>query len=161
MASSLPENWGLINGEIGFDKLEVQEIDSALLMSLLEESHAEECDDERLSTVMRSLEAEIDPKMIHGHEFAGDPTSDGCQLSDFKQVDGQDWPVSHDLEFNWMEIDMVPSSPSDDVARWYMGACGDDMQGFIEFDAASQLYHGAPPEEHTYSYGSLWQETHT
>ncbi|GMP66240.1 hypothetical protein CsSME_00026673 [Camellia sinensis var. sinensis] len=68
VVSVVTENWASINSDADeFEKFEIPEIDSALLMSLLEESQADQdCDDddERLMTVIRSLEAEIDPNVM-------------------------------------------------------------------------------------------------
>lgn len=57
MASFVHENYESVKGCDEYDT-------SALLMSqLLDESHIEDCDDERLTSVIRSLEAEIEPIM--------------------------------------------------------------------------------------------------
>ncbi|KAA8526708.1 hypothetical protein F0562_009063 [Nyssa sinensis] len=158
-SSSLPENWACINGNGDSDKFEVTEIDSAILMSLLEESQGEECDDERLKSVIRSLEAEIDPTMMDGHDSLvelgwGTANMDGCQLSVGGQVDGQDCLTSHDLDFNWMELDTVPSSPGDEMTNWYVEPCGDEMDGVIEFGSVrdySHMYYGIPLDENGYA----------
>uniref|UniRef100_A0A5B7ASK9 Uncharacterized protein n=1 Tax=Davidia involucrata TaxID=16924 RepID=A0A5B7ASK9_DAVIN len=159
MASSKPENWACINGNDDFDNFEVTEINGALLMSLLEESQGEECDDERLRSVIQSLEAEIDSNMMDGHDSLVE-TEWGSQLSGGGQVDGHDCSTSHDLDFNWMDMEMVPSLPGDDMTNWYMDPCGDEMDGIIEFGGVrdySHIYYGIPLEEN--GCGSLWQET--
>ncbi|KAL6975551.1 hypothetical protein U1Q18_024345 [Sarracenia purpurea var. burkii] len=167
-ATSVPENWACINGgdEYEFDKFEVLEINGTLLVSLLEESQVEECDDERLTSVIRSLEAEIYPIKIGDHNL---PTllewgssSDNCQPSDAAQVDGQDCSAAHDLDFHWMDVEMDPSSPSDGMANWYMDPCGDELEGIIEFGGIgdSLIFFGVPLEEEL-SYGTLWQGPHS
>jgi len=169
MAGSLPEK-AFINGvDEGLDQFEVQEIDGALLMSLLEESNAEDCDDDKLTSVIRSLEAEIDPNMMDGHDLSMDlgwgSNPENFQPFDVAQVDDLDCSISHDLDdFDWMEMEMEmipPSSPSDEMNNWYMDPCGDELDGVIGFGAVtdfSNMYYGVPLEELT--YGSLWQETH-
>ncbi|KAL7186100.1 hypothetical protein ACSBR2_027956 [Camellia fascicularis] len=171
VVSVVTENWASINGDADeFEKFEIPEIDSALLMSLLEESQADQdCDDddERLMTVIRSLEAEIDPDVMDGHDLdmdiEWDSNLEGGRSTG--QVEAQDWPTSKSdqLAFNWMEdVEMGPSSPSDDMAIWYMEEpYGVEMDGVIEVGGVgdySHIYFGVPLEEH--AYGSLWQETH-
>ncbi|GFZ07605.1 hypothetical protein Acr_19g0005420 [Actinidia rufa] len=157
MAASVPENWACINGDDDeFDQFKVNEIDSDLLMSLLEELHGEECDDERLTSMIRSLEAEINPIVMDGHDLPMH-NSDSCQPSDAAQVDGQDCSMAHDLDLHWMHVEMAPASPSDEMTNWYMDPCGDEFDGVR--DHSQNLYGVVHLEE--LSYGSLWQETHT
>lgn len=52
-------SWNCNLDDNDLERLEVPEIDGALLMELLEESDADEAEDDRLRFVMRSLEAEI------------------------------------------------------------------------------------------------------
>ena len=163
MAASVPENWACINADDDeFDQFEVNKIDGAFLMSLLEESHNEECDDERLTSVSRSLEAEINPIVIDGHDSPMHEL-DNCQPSEAAQVDGQDSSMAHDLDLHWMDVEMDPASPSDEMTNWYMDPCGDEFDAIIEFggvrDHSQNLYGVVHLEE--LSYGSLWQETHT
>ncbi|KAA8524069.1 hypothetical protein F0562_010500 [Nyssa sinensis] len=148
MASS--ENWACINGKNDFDNFEVKEVDGALLMSLLEESQGEECDDERLKSVIQSLEAEIDSDMMDGHDSLVEPEwcshMEGCQRCRAGQVDSHDCLISHDLDFNWMGMDMnmnmnmdmvMASMANDDMTNWYMDPCGDEMHEIIEFGVLS------------------------
>ncbi|XP_059664514.1 uncharacterized protein LOC132310349 [Cornus florida] len=165
MASALPENWSHINGSDDFDQFEVPEINTALLMSLLEESQVEECDDERLRSVIQSLEAVIDPNRLDGHDSLvemewGSGNLNGCTTpSDGEQLNGQDCSTSLDLDFSWMDVEMVPSSPSDEMTNWYMDSFRDGTDGVIELGDYSQICYGMPLEEH--EYGSLWQESHS
>ncbi|KAG5551475.1 hypothetical protein RHGRI_009786 [Rhododendron griersonianum] len=166
MAGSLPENWACINGnDHDFDQFEIQEIDGALLMSLLEESSPEDCDNDKLTRVMKSLEAEIDQKIVDGLDLSMDlglgTDSEGFQpFFDAAQVDYLDGSISHSLDdFDWMEVEMIPpSSPSDEMNNWYMDPCGDELDDIIGFGDFSNMYYGVPLEE--LAYGSLWQETH-
>ncbi|XAR56394.1 hypothetical protein NMG60_11036862 [Bertholletia excelsa] len=161
------ENWACLNG-IGedFDKLEVPGIDSSLLKSLLEESQADECDDERLNSVIRSLEAEIDPNAMSVSDSSMDgewvvSNSDDCQSSDlYQHMDDQDYSMAHDLDhFNWMEVEMAPSLPCDELNNWYLEPCEVEVNeyGGVTVRDHSHMYHyGVPSEED--AYGSLWQE---
>ena len=162
MAASVPENWACINAAADeFDQFEVNKIDGVLLMSLLEESHNEECDDERLTSVIRSLEAEINPIVMDGHDSPMHEL-DNCQPSEAAQVDDQDSSMAHDLDLYWMDVEMGPASPSDEMTNWYMDPCGDEFDAIIEFGCVSdysQNLYGVHLEE--LSYGCLWQETHT
>ncbi|KAI8557987.1 hypothetical protein RHMOL_Rhmol04G0053900 [Rhododendron molle] len=165
MAGSLPENWACINGnDHDFDQFEIQEIDGALLMSLLEESSPEDCDNDKLTRVMKSLEAEIDQKIVDGLDLSMDlgwgTDSKGFQPFDAAQTNDLDGLISHSLDdFDWMEVEMIPrSSPSDEMDNWYMDPCGDALDGIVGFGDFSNMYYGVPLEE--LAYGSLWQETH-
>ncbi|KAF7112657.1 hypothetical protein RHSIM_RhsimUnG0205200 [Rhododendron simsii] len=166
MAVSLPEHWACVDGnDHDFNQFEVQEIDGALLMSLLEEPNAEDCDNGQLTSVIRSLEAEIDPDLINGDDLSMElgwgADSEGFQPFDAAQVNGLDFcSIAHDLDdFDWMEVEMIPpSSPSNEMNNWYMDPCGDELDGIIGFGDFSNMYYGVPLEE--LAYGSLWQETH-
>ncbi|MBA0791853.1 hypothetical protein Gohar_016401 [Gossypium harknessii] len=60
MALMLTENPRLINRSNGVEEIGVPEIDTGLLMSLLDESQSEEyCNEEQITSLMESLEAEI------------------------------------------------------------------------------------------------------
>ncbi|KAK9266474.1 hypothetical protein L1049_021386 [Liquidambar formosana] len=165
MASPIFENYACINGDDDFNQFEVSEINGALLMSLLEESQGEVGDDDRLMSVIRSLEAEISPNRTYGldspMELEFGVNQEDYQLCNAGQVDGQDCSTSADLDFGWIDMELTSSSPSDDVTNWYMDPCGDEMDGIIEFGGVSdysQIYYGVPLEEH--GYNSLWQDTY-
>ncbi|XVF79260.1 hypothetical protein PTKIN_Ptkin14bG0207000 [Pterospermum kingtungense] len=88
------------------EEIEVPEIDAALLMSLLAESHCDEyCNEEQVNRLMESLEAEIRVQANHSScdfNISGDKQSN----------DGFDC-------FEWTdEMEMVPSSPTDNT-NWY------------------------------------------
>ncbi|GFZ05284.1 hypothetical protein Acr_17g0008560 [Actinidia rufa] len=159
MAASLSENPACINVDADeFEKFEVPEIDGALLLSFLEESLADECDDERLNGVIRSLEAEIDPNIVmDGGDLSMDniewgSESEGCQSFD------SGLPHLSDFDFNWVDTEIAPSSPSDEMTNWYM----EPIDGIIEFGGVgdySHIYYGVPLEEHAYG-SSCGQETY-
>ncbi|KAB2043723.1 hypothetical protein ES319_D01G037900v1 [Gossypium barbadense] len=141
MALMLTENPGLINGSNGVEEIGVPEIDAGLLMSLLEESQCEEyCNEEQVTSLMESLEAEI--RMVN----AGSCSIEGN--------------IGSNNYFEWSEMEMVPSSPSDDM-NWYVEDHVQEMSmdGYLvqfgnDFPLncyESQLENG---------FTSLWQETY-
>ncbi|MBA0705323.1 hypothetical protein Golax_017526 [Gossypium laxum] len=141
MALMLTENPGLINGSNGVEEIGVPEIDAGLLMSLLEESQCEEyCNEEQVTSLMESLEAEI--RMVN----AGSCSIEG--------------DIGSNNYFEWSEMEMVPSSPSDDM-NWYVEDHVQEMSmdGYLvqfgnDFPLncyESQLENG---------FTSLWQETY-
>ncbi|KAH1120658.1 hypothetical protein J1N35_003818 [Gossypium stocksii] len=142
MALMLTENPGLINGSNGvLEEIGVPEIDASLLMSLLEESQCEEyCNEEQVTSLMESLEAEI--RMVN----AG-----SCSI---------ERDIGSNNYFEWSEMEMVPSSPSDDM-NWYVEDHVQEMSmdGYLvqfgnDFPLncyESQLENG---------FTSLWQETY-
>ncbi|XWS27437.1 hypothetical protein CRYUN_Cryun26dG0115200 [Craigia yunnanensis] len=143
MALVLKEKQGLIDGSNIKEEIEVPEIDAALLISLLEESLSEEyCNDERVNSLMESLEAEI---RMENHGL--------CNIEgDMESNDGFDC-------FEWTEMEMVPSSPSDDM-NWYAEYHVEEisMDDLVEFgNDLPQDYYEVPLE---HEYSSLWQETY-
>ncbi|KAL8148712.1 uncharacterized protein LOC141708416 [Apium graveolens] len=161
MASFVPENYeSTICCEFNTD--------SALLLSqLLDESHVEECDDERLTNVIRSLEAEIiEPAMmtIDDDSFMDLEWDDNFveiqnYISDGPVEDvmnGQDCSTSSDIEdldnYNWMDMeDMIEfRGVRDDFyyCSWYNNDNYDDNQ-----------YTHVTNTLEEQNYGSLWQDT--
>ncbi|KAB2095478.1 hypothetical protein ERO13_A01G042800v2 [Gossypium hirsutum] len=141
MALMLTENPGLTNESNGVEEIGVPEIDAGLLMSLLEESQCEEyCNEEQVTSLMESLEAEI--RMVN----AGSCSIEG--------------DIGSNNYFEWSEMEMVPSSPSDDM-NWYVEDHAQEMSmdGYLvqfgnDFPLncyESQLENG---------FTSLWQETY-
>lgn len=100
MASVVAENWEHIEKQQDdLESLEFLHVNQGLLMSLLDETQVDDCDDERLSKVIQSLEAEINPEESHdSNEYWNDESS------------GQDWSMPHDLDHhNWMDVEFAPS----------------------------------------------------
>ncbi|KAF8025990.1 hypothetical protein BT93_F2733 [Corymbia citriodora subsp. variegata] len=137
-------------------------VSNDILLSLLEESpQGEERDDEQLNDVIRSLEAEINLDTVDGRDLAGELESTGDSFEEF----GRPCAVGNSMEpsdFDWIDLEMAPSSPSDDMS-WYMDRYEDDemMNNMVEFGVISdysQIYYGLPLEEQ--GYGSLWQDTY-
>ncbi|KAM7498541.1 hypothetical protein LguiA_022955 [Lonicera macranthoides] len=151
MASLGPQNWGCINGQDDLDQFEVSKIDGALLLSLLDESQVDhddqDCDNERLSSVIRSLEAEINQSSFMELEWDDNWVLPGGQ------VDGQDCSSSNGLNFDWRDLDEVDSV--------YVNRIQDHMEGVIEFGGVKDYYseycYENPMEES--GFDSLWHET--
>nr|XP_043621501.1 uncharacterized protein LOC122593194 [Erigeron canadensis] len=152
MASLIQETWATIKThQEDFDDFESLEIDDTLLMSLLDEPHVDdECDNEKLSSVIRSLEAEIKPIVIDDHDMSLDLewNVDWEGVHQFSTTN-QNYSKSQDIEYNWIEMDDM-----------YIQGYEDGMGGIIEFDGVkdySQISYGNSIEEH--GYGALWQES--
>ncbi|KAG8502304.1 hypothetical protein CXB51_001988 [Gossypium anomalum] len=140
MALMLTENPGLINESNGVEEIGVPEIDAGLLMSLLEESQCEEyCNEEQVTSLMESLEAEI--RMVN----AGSCSIEG--------------DIGSNNYFEWSEMEMVPSSPSDDM-NWYVEDHVQEMSmdGYlVQFGNDFPLNCYESQLENGFS---LWQETY-
>lgn len=167
MASMVADNWESVDGHNDFIDTENSQIDQSVLMSLLDESQNEDCDDERLKNVMRSLEAEITPNSTDCYSFdnlewEGYPVE--CQSSSQESINDLEFSKLHDLDFQWMDLEMDPSSPCDGMASWYINIdpYEQEMGAVTEFDGLKNyseiISYGTPlMEEH--DYGLLWQET--
>ena len=172
MASLLPESYTCnINGEDGMEGFKVSGINAALLTSFLEELQDEDRDDERLNSVIQSLEAEINSSStcttMDGYDHSNmDQTqvmSDGsCSLG---YMNDRDCSVSID-ELDQIgrvgHMEIVPCSPSDDM-NWYMETYGDEMHSIIGYGVINDYSHvycgvALDLEDHG-GYSSLWQET--
>ncbi|KAJ0457929.1 hypothetical protein HanIR_Chr15g0779401 [Helianthus annuus] len=149
MASLIKENWASINDQYDFDSFENLEIDDALLMSILDEPHVEgECDNEKLSSVIRSLEAEISPIVIDDHDMSMELEWNVDWENSHQFLTNQSYIKSQDIEYNWMDMDDM-----------YIQRYEDEMGGVIEFGGVkdySQISYANNLEEH--GYGALWQE---
>ncbi|GMJ10033.1 hypothetical protein HRI_004672500 [Hibiscus trionum] len=140
MALLLKENPESSDGSNAMEEIEIPEMDAAVLMSLLEESHCEEYyNEEQVNSLMESLEAEIRMANHGSCSFEGDVERDGSS--------------------GWAEMETVPSSPSDDM-NW----CVEDQFEEISMDELVQFGNDFalnpyefPTEE---GYASLWQETY-
>lgn len=121
---------------------------SFLLMSSLEETmQAEEymCNNEELDNLIRTLEAEINPHTDTKEEHCDLPVEPRLL------VDGHDcWASINDLDIEWDDMELMASSPSDDL-----NLCVD-----VDFgtDEDFQLCYEVPLGDHGYS--SVWLETH-
>ncbi|KAJ8561059.1 hypothetical protein K7X08_027249 [Anisodus acutangulus] len=158
------ENWACINGcNNDLSNFDHSQIDCALLMSLLDDSQGLEDidhDNEKLTSVIKSLQAEIDEQhMINDHDSVlGINNSEDWQLWEAGQRQiSQDFLQSDGLDFNWMDIEMdiAPSSTSDDIKFWYMDTrisgdfiAGSSVQRAIEMGRS--LCNGLRPIKYRY-----------
>ncbi|XVF79271.1 hypothetical protein PTKIN_Ptkin14bG0208100 [Pterospermum kingtungense] len=112
MAFLVEENSLRISFDNGFN--------TALLMSFLEESPGEEYNHEELDSLMRSLEAEINPYAMDIQHSTMESESYG-----FESVD--------DLGFQLVDMEPMPSpSPSQDMNYWHMETQGEEVDALIE-----------------------------
>lgn len=151
MASMVAENWeNIFDSNDCSENFELSPRNHNLLMSLLDETQIDDCDDdERLTKVIQSLQAELD-------------SADHCDLVDCQSsVDesySQGYPTlvstaTNDLDLHWMDVEIMPTSPS-----WYnmdhhhgqgMMMSTSDEFGWIKNPSFSPL-------EADQDYGSLW-----
>ncbi|MBA0849099.1 hypothetical protein Goshw_011351 [Gossypium schwendimanii] len=141
MALLFEEKPELIDGSNAMEETEVPEIDTGLLMSLLEESLCDEdCNEEQINSLMESLEAEIRMASDCSCNAEGGIGSNDC--------------------FEWSEMEMVPSSPSDDM-NWYVEDHVQEMSmdGYlVQFGNYFPLNCYENQLENGFT--SLWQETY-
>lgn len=115
MAYLAPENWPVcINVDTDdtdlLNQIEISEIDSAILMSFLDESQMKYCDDEKLRSAIQSLEAELDPISVINNPAA--PNLDNYNGDFlFANMGSEDSSELVDVDFSWMDIE-ISSSPS-------------------------------------------------
>ncbi|KAI3465945.1 hypothetical protein Pfo_022608 [Paulownia fortunei] len=101
------------------DYVEFSNIDTSLLMSLLEDSLVEDRDDERLRNVIQSLEAEL----VNEASFS-ESNSEGYleyydQLSDIEKMNS--CRTSPDrLDYEWIDMEMAYSSPIVEMASYFI-----------------------------------------
>ncbi|XP_055823860.1 uncharacterized protein LOC129892318 [Solanum dulcamara] len=156
------ENWTWIDGCDDLNIFDVSQINGDIVMSLLDDMQDDQLDDsdddrdndERLTGVIKSLEAKIDQGQsrptfnnvvselvarVHGHDSFQDK---------------QDFVESNDLDFSWMEMEMISSYPSDDMNLW----CMDNNYGqdYEVIGGISNYSDTISFEEN--DYHSLWQE---
>ncbi|KAG8386672.1 hypothetical protein BUALT_Bualt03G0173400 [Buddleja alternifolia] len=144
MASTVAENWEYVDARDKLENIELSPINTNFLMSLLDETQLlDDCDDERLANLIRSLEAELDSGIGH---YAFDDAVWGNNLMDCQSSnDGsndQDWSMVllDDLDLRWTDMEIMPSSPNDGLYTDYhgQGMCG--VADFGEFGGKKNYY---------------------
>ncbi|ONI12213.1 hypothetical protein PRUPE_4G151500 [Prunus persica] len=174
MASLLAENWSCMNNNMDMNDHfpgaagagTSSNMSNALLMSLLEETQGDQDhDEERLRSLIRALEVELDPTTSEDHEiFMENPHQfGGISQEDFQPLDvgyvsGGDFPGTDAAGFGWIDMEIGSSSQegTGESVDWYMDSCLDD-----EIDCSSSNFGGStttPFEEN--GYQNLWQETY-
>lgn len=124
----------------------VSDIDSSLVMSLLEDSQVlEGTDDERLRSVIQSLEAEI----INQDSFLQEINSEDYQFSDVEQIES--CSTSPDcIYFEGFDLEMMP---------YVISHFADEIENVFEFVGVSdysEICCGMAMEEED-DYHGLWQ----
>ncbi|KAG6398114.1 hypothetical protein SASPL_139566 [Salvia splendens] len=149
MASIVGENWGHVDGQDRPENSELSAQNYNLLMSLLDETQIDECDDERLTKVIQSLQDELD--CVDHFAWEGDVVD--CESSIDDESYGQGFPSMAAVDrLDSMDMKMVPTSPrgGDHMGGWCMdhhgqgvidgdGGLNDDQLGFIKNNNSSLL----------------------
>ncbi|CAN6694033.1 unnamed protein product [Malus baccata var. baccata] len=165
------------NDAYAFEVHEGMETNGAILMSLLEELQEEDRDEERLNSVIQSLEAEIIKPTILGSDGSSNTDSECIAIKDLEDsnlwnivggLDGQDCsrsPSSDDCNhLGWFEMDQVACSPRNDM-NWYVDSCEYDQMDNCPIDHCewvgdySHVYCNGVGIEEGHVYSSIWQET--
>ncbi|KAL1538377.1 hypothetical protein AAHA92_27132 [Salvia divinorum] len=119
MSSIVGENWGHVDGQDRPEDSELSAQNHNLLMSLLDETQIDECDDERLTKVIQSLQDELD--CADRYEWEGDVVD--CESSIDDESYGRGFPSMAAVDhLDWMDVEKVPSSPrgGDHIGGWCM-----------------------------------------
>ncbi|KAL2245572.1 UNVERIFIED_CONTAM: hypothetical protein Sindi_2825400 [Sesamum indicum] len=138
------------------DDTEFLNIDNSLVMSLLEDSEVEDGDNERLRTVIQSLEAEI----MSQNSCMGTYDLEGCP-DDYRSCDVS-CSTSPDrcLDFEWIDMERDYSYLNDEVGNYFNGQFTDktgstmfELGGEVDY---SQVFSYAMAMEED-EYCGLWQ----
>ncbi|OIT03348.1 hypothetical protein A4A49_03143 [Nicotiana attenuata] len=125
-----------------FCDVEFSKVDIDILMSFLEESEIEESNEERIRSVIQSLEAEIAPVLITDSNSLKHIEADCHESNDFHLCDiianeEESCSTSFDLEFEWT----------------------DSVMEFIDTRDFSQMYDRVLLMEDHSHRTSFWEET--
>jgi len=106
--------------------MEFSEANNVLLMSLMEETQEEEYYDDRLVSMIQSLEAEINDTEIN-------------QIYEMGHLDDQDCSTSDSEPDHWVDMNIISSLPFDEMNAWI--PCGDEMMehATMEYEAANYI----------------------
>ncbi|XP_059283553.1 uncharacterized protein LOC132037112 [Lycium ferocissimum] len=119
---------------------DLPEIDSAILMSFLDEPQMEYCDDEKLRSLIQSLEAELKYPIT----IMNNPSALNLDCYDTGSENSSEIV---DVDFSWMDMEMsLSTSPSNN-----------EMIDFQFGSDYSQILTCIPIEEEIYD--SLWLQT--
>ncbi|KAI4323118.1 hypothetical protein L6164_022749 [Bauhinia variegata] len=164
MSTQVCENLAMINGDDEVKEMELFGINGDLLLSLMEESQDDESDDDdRLDSLIRSLEAEIS-----GTAMEDELASNGSQPQDGQSSwiigaieDGQDyWAESScDLDMECVDMDVMPSSPWD-ARSWCIDSYGGEMDGISDILYVNNLKMENGFAMGEQAYNSFWKESY-
>ncbi|XP_060189283.1 uncharacterized protein LOC132618241 [Lycium barbarum] len=122
------------------DDTDLPEIDSAILMSFLDEPQMEYCDDEKLRSLIQSLEAELKYPIT----IMNNPSALNLDCYDTGNENSSEIV---DVDFSWMDMEMsLSTSPNNN-----------EMVDFQFGSDYSQILTCIPIEEEIYD--SLWLQT--
>ncbi|KAL0406590.1 UNVERIFIED_CONTAM: hypothetical protein Slati_3972900 [Sesamum latifolium] len=156
-AAILTENCSFSASLDDLNDVEFSNIDSSFIMSLLDDSQVEGGDDQRLISVIQSLEAEI----MTPNSFL--ETNSECYLEDYafsdvEQMDGCSTSSDH-VYFEGIDMDVsYMSTLTDDMTSYFIDQSAEEMENVVEFVGLrdySQVCCGLAMEEDDYS--GLWQ----
>ncbi|RDY03798.1 hypothetical protein CR513_12575, partial [Mucuna pruriens] len=122
--------------------IEFSEANNVLLMSLLDETHEEEYyGDDRLVSMMQSLEAEISDTEMG-------------QIYEIGHVDDQDCSTSDSGSDHWVDMELISSLPFDEMNAWI--PCGDEMMehAAMEYEAGNDI------DDFQLCYGAFLEQQH-
>ncbi|KAL3613734.1 hypothetical protein CASFOL_041808 [Castilleja foliolosa] len=126
--------------------IEFPNIDESLVLSLLEDSSLVQTkDEEMLTSVIQSLEREINDSNEYSKDcrFSDDWQLESCSTSSDKHCD---------VEFDWIDTEMDYSCPDDEMASYFIGNCTDELGVFGDYSEFCYV-----PMEEEDEYCSLWQ----
>lgn len=153
MATLVPENLSCIKTCNDLSNFDLSQENRALLMSLLDETQGiddHDQDDERLTSVIRSLEVEINQHTMKGHELFQENNQGVANLEyNWQPCDqSQNNSKSNNIELNWMDI----ITPKDDMKFLEM-----EINDDHEVDCVSQYCFGVCLEEKN-NHSILWEK---
>ncbi|KAK7401710.1 hypothetical protein VNO78_13407 [Psophocarpus tetragonolobus] len=97
---------------------------NVLLMSLMEETQEEYCEDERLVSIIESLEAEI-----NGTEMS--------QTYEKENVDDRDYSMSASDLDHWVDMKLISSLPFDEMNNWI--PYGDEIMEHVAMEYGNAM----------------------
>ncbi|KAK4420620.1 hypothetical protein Salat_2012500 [Sesamum alatum] len=139
--------------------VEFSNIDTSILMCLLDDSQVEGGDDERLISVIQSLEAEIMTPSSFLETNYSECYQEDYVFSDVEQMDSCSTSSDH-VYFEGIDMDVPYSLLTDDMTSYFIDQFVDEMENVVEFVALrdySQVCCGVAMEE-DHHYNGLWQE---
>ncbi|PIM98693.1 hypothetical protein CDL12_28820 [Handroanthus impetiginosus] len=151
------ENYSFNTGLEDLNDIEFSNIDASFLMSLTEDSQID--DDERLRSVIQSLEAEI----LNQNSFLETNSEEKYQFSSIQQMEScctsADHDQGHDFYFEGIDMEMpYYCSSADEMSSYFSCHFEDNVENMAEFGGLtdySQVCYGMAMEEDDYS--GLWQ----
>ncbi|XP_061352160.1 uncharacterized protein LOC133297110 [Gastrolobium bilobum] len=122
--------------------IEFSEANNVLLMSLMEETQEDEYyGDDRLVSMIQSLEAEISVPVLGQMYEMGHVDDQGCSTSSLSGPD------------HWVDIALVSSLPFDEMNPWI--PCGDEME-----HVAMEYEDGNDIDDFHLCYGVFLEQQH-